>query len=56
MKIIQFPKERLTKPRWYLKYKNINKKRWLKLVWHSLPVLLALALVGFILFKLNHGI
>ncbi len=56
MTIINFPKHRITKPKWYMLWKNANKKNWIKLWFQAIPVILAIALVAFIAYKINHGI
>lgn len=55
-KVIKFPQHKITKPNWYMRYKNINKRNLVKILGRSIPTILALILVIYILFKINYGI
>lgn len=52
MKIIKFP-ERKTKRQWLLKIKNADKARWANFFFSLSSMLVGLAIVWFILHKMN---
>lgn len=53
VKVIKFPKENMTKPRWLLKLKNMDKMQVLNRVFAFLMLLAGIAVAGFIVYKMN---
>lgn len=53
MKVIQFPKRRITKPIWYLKLKNADKTVWLKFLVNISVNGLAALLIWFMIHRIS---
>lgn len=54
MKVLKFPKDKMTKPRWWLKIRNMDKSQILNRIFSFACLILGIALVGFIVYKMNH--
>jgi len=54
-KVLSFPKSKQTKPEWLLKMKNLRKGYYISIVLSLVSVVASLALILFIVLKLNNA-
>jgi hypothetical protein len=54
-KVLNFPKSKQTKPEWLLKMKNLRKGYYISIVLSLVSVVASLALILFIVLKLNNA-
>jgi hypothetical protein len=56
MKIIKFPKSKITKSRWFFYWKRFNTKHLLLVITNLIMVLMALGIISYMIYKINNGI
>jgi len=53
MKVLKFPKDKITKPRWWMKIRNMDKTQILNRIFSFFVLLAGLAIAGFVVYKMN---
>lgn len=55
-KVLSFPKSKHTRPRWLINMRNLRKGYFINLALSGISMVATLALVVYIIFKINNGV